>query len=498
MKNKRLSELLNNIKIIKCTGSCNPVINSLIYDSREVKKGSLFFALKGIHTDGHKYINKAIEMGAVAIVHSDNLESYNPAIDYIQVPDSRQSMSPISSAYYGLPSSKLKIIGVTGTDGKSSTVSMIHQLLEALGKKSGFISTVNYKTADKVAKHQIRQSTPESTTIHRLLAEMVDNGKEYAVVESTSHGLSDKTSRLKDVRFNGAVLTNVTHEHLEFHGSIENYRDDKANLFRMASDFAIINHDDDNYELFEEASGSVTKVSYSTNQKNCDYYSENALPDPKGTNFDILNKEDSHSIRLNIPGLVNIENILAATAAVKEITDESLMDILKQIPKLKSVKGRMALIKGSQPFDVYVDYAHTPGSYKKVFPLFKKAAKKRLITVFGSAGERDIEKRAVQGEIADQFSDIILLTDEDPRLEDSMGIINDIKEGIKNRELNKDLFLISDRKEAIKKALELAEPGDMVITLGKGHESSIEYSDGHHPWDEISIVEELLKDMKFR
>lgn len=498
MKNKRLSELLSCINTIKTTGSQNSEISSLIYDSRDVTEGSLFFALKGIHTDGHKFIEKAIKSGAKAIIHSDELSFYDESIDYVQVEDCRQAMSPLSSAYYDFPSNKLKVIGVTGTDGKSSTVSMIHQLLELSGKKAGFISTVNYKTGDIIEKGAIRQSTPEAPSIHKLLNEMVENNKEFAIVESTSHGLSLKTSRLKDVRFNGAVLTNVTHEHLEFHGTIEKYRDDKANLFRMARDFAVINSDDENYQIFERASGDIHKIYYSTIEKNCTLYACNAQTDPEGSDFVLHYRGRTFNVRLNVPGLVNIENIMAAIAAVLEISEISIEKILQSVPEVRSVKGRMALISGNQPFDVYVDYAHTPGSYKKVFPLFKKAAKNRLITLFGSAGERDIEKRSVQGAIADSFSDIIILTDEDPRLEDSVSIMMDIEKGIKNKTAGKDLFLISDRREAIKKALEIAEPGDMVITLGKGHESSIEYADGHHPWDEISVVESILQEMEYR
>lgn len=498
MKNKRLSELLRNINIVKLTGPTDCPVTSLAYDSREVIEGTMFFALKGIHTDGHKYIGKAIASGATAIVHSDDPDHFDDSVSYIKVEDCRKAMSPCSSAFYDHPSKELKVVGVTGTDGKSSTVSMIHQLLELSGKKSGFFSTVNYKTGNKIVKSAIRQSTPEAPTIHRLLREMVDHGKEYAVIESTSHGLSHRTSRLADVDFNGAVFTNVTHEHLEFHGSLEQYRNDKANLFRMATDFAVINLDDENYKIFEDASEAPFKLFYSTKRREADYYAAEAHPDSRGTDFTVDRDGKKHAVRLNIPGLINIENILAALAAVEQLSDLEWNTLLTFVPKLKSVKGRMARIEGSQPFDVYVDYAHTPGSYKKVFPLFRQSAGKRLITLFGSAGERDTEKRAVQGEIADSFSDIIILADEDPRLEDSMAIIRDICSGIKKKTEGIDLFLIPDRKKAIAKALDLAEDGDMVITLGKGHESSIEYADGHHPWDEISVVEELLKDRGFR
>jgi UDP-N-acetylmuramoyl-L-alanyl-D-glutamate--2,6-diaminopimelate ligase len=391
MKNNRLSELLTSINAIKCTGSNNKEISSLIYDSREVIKGSLFFALKGIHTDGHNYIDKAIESGAVVIIHSDDLDEYNNDVDYVKVENCRMAMSPLSSAFYDFPSKKLKIIGVTGTDGKSTTVSMIHQLLELCGKQAGFISTVNYKTGDSIAKSPIRQSTPEAPTIHKLLSEMIENGKEYAVLESTSHGLSYKTSRLKDVDFNGAVLTNVTQEHLEFHGTLEQYRDDKANLFRMASDFAIINYDDENHILFDKAAISEKIISYISLNKNCNVFAYNAVSDSEGPDFEITYNEKKYPIRLNVPGLINIENIMVSLAAVHEITGIEIYEIIKRIPQVKSVKGRMALIKGTQPFDVYVDYAHTPGAYKKVFPLFRKATEKKLITLFGSGGERDID-----------------------------------------------------------------------------------------------------------
>jgi len=489
---------LSDINVLKLTGPADCSVSSLAYDSREVVKGTLFFALKGIHTDGHRFIEQAIASGASAIVHSDDPESFDESVAYIKVEDCRRAMSPLSSAFFGHPSRELKVVGVTGTDGKSSTVSMIHQLLELCGKKAGFYSTVNYKTGDSIAKAAIRQSSPEATTLHRLLREMVDKGKEYAVIESTSHGLSDRTSRLADVDFNGAVFTNVTHEHLEFHGSLEQYRSDKANLFRMAKDFAVINRDDENYEIFEKASKAPVKLFYSTTSEKSDFYASNARPDSKGSDFTLHKSGKEYPARLNIPGLVNIENALASLAAVVQISGIEVETLLKALPKLKSVKGRMARIEGSQPFDVYVDYAHTPGSYQKVFPLFRQAAEKRLITLFGSAGERDTEKRAVQGKIADSFSDIVILTDEDPRLEESMSIIGEIRSGISKKTEGDDLFLIPDRREAIRKALELAGEGDMVITLGKGHEGSIEYADGHHPWDEISVVEELLHEMGYR
>lgn len=495
----KISALLDNFNdIIKKIGHLDNEITNIEFDSRRVNNGTLFFALKGIHTDGHNYISKAISLGAKAICHSDDLDYYNEQVVYIKVKDTKKTLSKLSAIFYNQPSKELKVIGVTGTDGKSTTVSLINQLLELLNKKAGFISTISFKSGDTEEKNVLRQSTPEASQIHSILREMVKNGKEYAVIESTSHGLSNKTCRLKDVDFNCGILTNITQEHLEFHGTLEQYRSDKGNLFRKLSEskkenvFGVVNLDDEQSGNFITYAGNKPVYTYSMTNHRADLYADSLNLDSNGSSVTLHFNNKSYPIRLNLPGKFNIENLMAAALSVFYITEERWEEIVEVIPELTSVKGRLNPVKSNADFSVVVDYAHTPGSFKKVLPAVKESIKGRLIVVFGSAGERDIQKRAVQGAIADKFADVIILTDEDPRLEDSDKIIKDIKRGIESKKLNSNLFLIPDRTLAITKAIELAEKDDMILTLGKGHESSMVYAHGSVPWNETEIIKTIL------
>ena len=494
---KRLSALLDNCNIILHVGK-NPFDNNVIvedinYDSRRVTKNSLFFALKGIHTDGHDYIETAIKNGASAVFVSKVPVKIDNNISYILVDDTRKVMSFISSAFYDHPSKKLKTIGITGTDGKSTTVSFTYQLLNMLGKKTGFISTVEYDSSGTIKKNPYRQSTPEAPEIMKFLFEMVSNNLEYAVIESTSHGLSDKTSRLTSVRYNAGILTNISHEHLEFHGTMENYINDKANLFRKAEDFCVVNYDEPAKSVFLSAS-AVPVLSYSLNDSNADIYSSSITLTKIGSQFNVHCYGKNLKAELCIPGIFNIENFFAAAIAVSKITNIDIEEIIPLSIKLKPVTGRMDIVDMGQNFTVIVDYAHTPGSFTKIFPMIKKSVKKRLISVFGSAGERDIEKRAVQGKIASEYSNILILTDEDPRGENSIDIINQIESGIIKGFDKASVYKISDRQTAIDKAMEIAQPGDTVILLGKGHEGSIIYKDKPIPWNEReSAIKALAK-----
>jgi len=496
----KITALLDNINNnIQKIGHLDPEITNLEFDSRRVSNGTLFFALKGIHTDGHNYIDKAITLGAKAICFSDDLANYNPDILYIKVENTKEALSSFSAAFYNNPSKELKVIGVTGTDGKSTTVSLIDQLLELNGKRSGYISTISFKSGNIEEKNVLRQSTPEASQIHSILREMVKNNKEYAIVESTSHGLSNKTCRLKDVDFNTGVLTNITQEHLEFHGSLEQYRNDKGNLFRKISkteketSFGVVNLDDPEATNFISYAKPKKVYTYSLKNKNADLYPIDIKQTPVGSTFKLVFKGVEYETKLNLPGLFNIENLMATILAVYNLGDITFNNIVRSIPNLHSVKGRLNSVPTRGEFSIVVDYAHTPGSFEKVLPTIKEIITGRLIVVFGSAGERDIVKRPIQGEIADKFADIIVLTDEDPRLEDSIKIIDDIKAGIKNKREDENLFIIPNRREAIGKAIDLAQKGDMILTLGKGHETSMVYSHGSEPWNEIEVVKEILK-----
>ncbi|MCL2294226.1 MAG: UDP-N-acetylmuramoyl-L-alanyl-D-glutamate--2,6-diaminopimelate ligase [Spirochaetes bacterium] len=485
---KRLSALLDNCNIISIAGKKpyenNVIIEDIAYDSRMVRNNSVFFALKGIHTDGHAYLDLAIKNGASALFVSVLPSNIDDNISYIVVDDTRKEMAFFSAAFYDFPAAKLKTIGVTGTDGKSTTVSFIYQLLNMVGKKTGFISTVEYDSSGTVRKNPFRQSTPEAPEITKILWEMVSNNLEYAVIESTSHGLSAKTARLAAVRYNAAVLTNISHEHLEFHGTMENYINDKANLFRKAEDFCVVNYDEPTKSAFLAAASGVPSLSYSIKDPSADIYASAISTTESGSQFTVHCNSKELKAELCVPGAFNIENFFAAAITVSKITGINIFDVISLSKSIKSTTGRMDIVDVGQNFTVIVDYAHTPGSFTKIFPMIKKNVKNRLIAVFGSAGERDTEKRAVQGAIASEYSDVIILTDEDPRGEDPIVILDQIESGIRKDFDASAVFKICDRQMAINKAMEIAQPGDTVLLLGKGHESSIIYGNKPMPWNE--------------
>ncbi len=502
-----LSVLLSSLKEVRRVGRSDPFVRGIAYDSRAVKLGYLFCALEGVHTDGHRYIEDAIRAGAVAILCRNMPSSLLDGVVYLQVEDPRKAMSRLSAALYRFPSRSLKVIGVTGTDGKSSTVYYIHQLLELLQKKSGLLSTVSLLTGGTLEKNPLRQSTPEAPIIQEVLATMRDSGKEFAIVEATSHGLSHRTSRLLDVEFDVGVLTNVTHEHLEFHGSWEHYLSDKTNLFRSLSlprsmakgcpAFGVTNRDDKSYSYVREHC-KVPLYSYSLQSSEADLFATHIESDLEGNSFQLHEQDSSVPCRIPLPGVFNIENVLAALLTVSRIEGVSPLSLSPLVKQLKGVRGRMTPVQKGQPFSVLVDYAHTPGAFEKLFPQVRKFTPGRLIAVFGSAGERDLEKRPMQGEIASRYADLIILTNEDPRLEDPMKILEDIAKGCGGKTRGKDLFLIPDRREAIQIAFRKALPKDTVLLLGKGHESSIILSSGPIPWDEIEIAASILEEFGYR
>ncbi|MCQ2604269.1 MAG: UDP-N-acetylmuramoyl-L-alanyl-D-glutamate--2,6-diaminopimelate ligase [Spirochaetia bacterium] len=496
---KRLSDLLEHCNFSQIHGNTDTEITGITYDSRRCRKGCAFFAFDGIHTDGSKFIGSAVANGASAVFVSKMPAEFIDGITYIQVDNIRKVMSALSSALYDDPSSRLKVIGVTGTDGKSSSVFFLYQMLNMLGEKTGFLSTVEYSDGNTIQKNPYRQSTPESSEIMMILDEMARSGCRYAALESTSHGLSERTMRLADVKYQAGILTNITHEHLEFHGTLEKYADDKANLFRKSSQFNVVNCSDRFAPHFMEAS-KVPVYGYALYGDRGELpggkpvlYADNIAADNSGTAFDAVYNGKNYKCRINIPGLFNVENFLGVALALIKITGFPPERIFSLSNELKAVKGRMEVVDMGQDFHLIVDYAHTPGAFQKLFPMMKSQTGNRLIAVFGSAGEKDTEKRAIQGDLASRYSDILILTDEDPRGEDSMRIIDDIASGICADFDRNNLYRIPDRTEAIQKAIELAEPGDTVLLLGKGHESTIIYSQGNIVWNERETAEKALK-----
>ena len=336
MQTKSLASLLTKDEILKRCGSLDTKITGICYDSRLIQPGSLFVALPGLHTDGHLFTREAIRRGAVAILHSQPLPTYQEGISYIRVNDTRRALSHAAAAYYDQPAQKLITIGVSGTDGKSTTVGLIHQILEAQGYSAGFISTVQRKIGDEVEKNPFRQSTPEAPEIQKMLRNMLHAGKRVAVIEASSHGLSHMTHRLSDVSFDAALVTNLTHEHLEFHGSFERYRADKANLFRMIkrNGFGVVNLDDAHHHYFMKVANRSV-YSYSIDQKRADLYASSLSCALSGTSFTVHWQYGNVPVRTHLPGMYNVSNLLAATLTVSRLLDINIDDLALHYPQLK-------------------------------------------------------------------------------------------------------------------------------------------------------------------
>ncbi len=495
----------------------DPEIHGLAYDSRKVEPGFAYFALPGLHLDGHSFIDSAIDRGAVAVIHQAPVDSPRPGIAYLRAADSRFAMSPFSDAFWGSPSKDLAVIGVTGTEGKSTTVFLVYQLLDLAGRKAGFVSTVQFRTGADELWNPEHQTTPEAPTVHAALAAMRDYGMEYAVVESSSHGLSPRTNRLGDVAFDVGIMTNVTHEHLEFHGTWEQYRQDKANLFRKLDQhdhakrlggvpaavpaFGVVNADDPSAAYFAAAHRGKT-FSFSVSGAEADLSVRALRPGADGNSYDVFVRESGKTIEIkdNLPGAFNAGNVLAAVLTVSGLLGVSAESLVPLVPRLRPVRGRMSVVDRGQDFEVLVDYAHTPSSFETVFPPLRRRLSRtggRIISLFGSGGERDREKRPRQGRIAADYSDIVILSDEDPRGEDPMELLEEIAAGCPEKSRGEELLLIPDRPTAIRKAFSLARPGDLVLLLGKGHENSIIYKERTIPFDEIGEAEKALAEMGY-
>ena len=566
---KLLSQLLPSFKntVVSADGKeitdlseiNNIPVSNLVFDSREVTKDSLFFALPGTHTDGNRFIEQAILAGANAVVFQGELspsqqkdiaqaiikrtldnaissENQKFAPVLINVPDSRFAMAPLSACFYDNPSERMVIFGVTGTEGKSSTVSFIWQLLRACGQKAGFISTVEYSYGGDALPNPQHQTTPEAPIIQHHLNEMLENGCKFAVIETSSHGLSTKLNRCGNISFDCGLFMNVTLEHLEFHKTFDQYRSDKANLFRALDksshqktiagttenlpSLGIVNLEDPSATYFAEATKSKV-YGFTSHGKAGRAADENGneiklpeispavkeyfeISDIKSDSnslsftFDSNDKSIHAQVESKLPGSFNAYNIMACIMAVKPYVSQSYQELAALIPQLTPIKGRMTEIREGQPFEVIVDYAHTPSSFETIFPPIRQRCKGRMFALFGSGGERDLTKRPLQGQIAASYCDIVILTDEDPRGEDSVELLKMIAAGAEKegKVLDKDMFIIPDRPSAIKKAFEMAEADDIILLLGKSHENSIIYRDRVMPYDEISTAKELLHQLK--
>ncbi|MDP8313745.1 MAG: UDP-N-acetylmuramoyl-L-alanyl-D-glutamate--2,6-diaminopimelate ligase [Candidatus Celaenobacter antarcticus] len=476
-------------------------ISGISFDTRNLEKGDLFVAIKGIDADGHKYINKAIEKGASAVLFEDETHKLQDKnIPFIKARNSREALARIAAAFYGFPARKLKIIGVTGTDGKTTTSTLIHHILNETGHKAGLITSINVIIGDRVFQTGFHTTTPDALSIQKYLAEMVAAGTEYAVIETSSHGLAQY--RVEACEYDIAVLTNITSEHLDFHKSREEYIHAKAHLFELLSlsykknnvpKISVLNYDDPSYSTLTKYDADQ-HFSFGLSNK-ADFWADKILHNETKLKFNVHTPIDEFEIASPLLGEYNVYNILAAvTVAYSQNIPKDR--IISAIDSLQNIKGRMELIPHTHgDFNVIIDFAHTANALEQALRSVRVFTKNRIHVVFGSAGLRDIQKRKEMGIIAGKLADKIYITAEDPRTESVEAIIEEVATGCaqEGRKEGIDFFMVPDREEAIEKAIISAQDGDTVITCGKAHETTMCYGTHELPWSEYLVVLNALK-----
>ncbi|MGQ0603786.1 MAG: UDP-N-acetylmuramoyl-L-alanyl-D-glutamate--2,6-diaminopimelate ligase [Anaerolineales bacterium] len=526
----QLSQLLIALPHLTArTGEGDPDITAITHDSRQVTPGTLFVATRGANFDGHHFIREAIAKGAAAIVMEQETREImgnegNPdlsrlsPVSFISVPNSREALGWLAAAWHRFPSRKLVLIGVTGTDGKTTTATLIHSILKAAGIHAGLISTVSAVIGNETLDTGFHVTTPEALEIQGYLARMAADGLTHAVLETTSHGLAQH--RVTGCEYDIAVVTNITHEHLDEHGSYENYRAAKGRLFEMLSTAArkpgvektgVLNADDSSFEYL---SGVLKekRLSYGVRQT-ADVVAHHIEYRPNSTQFNTSISELQFSISLM--GAFNVSNCLAALAATVGVLGIAPEAAQRGIAELRGVPGRMERIDLGQPFTALVDFAHTPNALRRALetarqmltaeaaPIDYKDApparlyKPRVIAVFGSAGLRDVEKRRLMAETSAELADITVLTAEDPRTESLDDILEMMAFGARTKGgvEGVSFFRVPDRGEAIRLAVRLAQPGDIVLACGKGHEQSMCFGLTEYAWDDRTALRAALAEV---
>ncbi len=460
-------------------------VTGLAHDSRAVGPGTLFFAVPGVHVDGHDFVAEAVKRGAVAVVVER--ETVGVSVPQLVVDRTRRALADAADAWFGRPSERLEVIGITGTDGKTTTSFLAVELLRAGGRRPGMVGTVELVVGDERISNEGRNTTPEAIELQELLASMVRAGNDCVVMEATSHGLA--LERTRNCRFDVGVVTGVTSEHLEFHGSLEAYRAAKAQLIEEAP-IAILNADDEAFADFR-ARARDRVLTFAIDAE-ADLRATDVVADADGSRFTLVAPGWEGDVRLPMPGRFNIANALAALA-IAHVEGVPLELAAEALGRTAGVPGRMERVDAGQPFSVVVDYAHTADSMAKVLRMLRPVTRGRLIAVFGSAGERDPTKRPAMGRASAELADYTIVTDEDPRLEDPRVINEAIADGARAAGAGEDaLVVIDDRREAIAHAIGLAAEGDVILLAGKGHETSIFYGRDKLPWDDRVVAREAL------
>ena len=482
----KLSELLQNIKPTKTLGNMDVDIKGIEIDSRKVARGGLFVAMKGTQVDGHSFIPKALELGAVAILCEDLPEKCPENVTFVQVTSTEEAVGPVATQFYGNPSTCLKLVGVTGTNGKTTIATLLYNMFRQFGHKCGLLSTVcNYIEDEAIpASH----TTPDAIELNRLLAKMVEKGCEYAFMECSSHAIAQQ--RIGGLQFAGGLFTNLTRDHLDYHKTFENYRDAKKKFFDdlPKNAFAITNADDKNGTFMVQNTRAQVKT-----------YSTRSMADFRARllecHFEGMYPEiDGREVGVQFIGKFNVSNLLAVYGAAVMLGKQP-EEILVAMSTLKSVNGRLEPVHSPDGFTAIIDYAHTPDALENVLNAIHEVLDGKggkIITVCGAGGNRDKGKRPLMAQEAVRQSDRVVITSDNPRFEDPQAIIDDMLAGLDQKQLKKVVSIV-DRKEAIRAACMMAEKGDVVLVAGKGHEDYQEIQGVKHHFDDKEVLREVFK-----
>jgi UDP-N-acetylmuramoyl-L-alanyl-D-glutamate--2,6-diaminopimelate ligase len=480
-----LSELLKAIQPLNVVGEKDIEIKEVNIDSRKIGEGHLFMAMRGTQTDGHAYIPNAIEKGATAVLCEDIPTEVNPHVTYIQVADSEEAVGKLAHAFYGYPTEKLELVGVTGTNGKTTIATLLYKIFRLFGYKVGLLSTVcNYIDDEAIPTDH---TTPDPITLNKLLGRMADEGCKYAFMEVSSHSIAQK--RISGLRFAGGIFTNLTRDHLDYHKTVENYLKAKKKFFddMPKQAFSLTNLDDKNGLVMLQNTKSKTYT-----------YSLRSLADFKGKVLEshvegMLLDINNHEVAVHFIGKFNASNLLAVFGAAV-LLGKSEEDVLVALSTLYPVAGRLETIHSPNGITAVVDYAHTPDALVNVLASLQEVmnGKGQIITVVGAGGNRDKGKRPIMAKEAAKGSDKVIITSDNPRFEEPQDIINDMLAGLDAKDMEKTLSIV-DRKEAIRTACMLAQKGDVVLVAGKGHEDYQEIKGVKHHFDDREVLRELFK-----
>lgn len=482
---KKLNDILKNVEILDLKGTLDHTVSSLAFDSRTVESNSLFVAVQGTQVDGHQFIAKAIEAGATTIVCQELPNQLNEHVCYVRVKSSPSALGVMASNFYDSPSSKLKLVGITGTNGKTTTATLLYNLFTQLGYKTGLLSTILNKIHLRAlpASH----TTPDALQLNKILSDMVNDGCDFAFMEVSSHAIEQ--DRVAGISFAGAVFTNITHDHLDYHLTFRNYLSAKKRLFDHLpkTAFALSNGDDKNGKVMLQ---NTPASKYLYGLKNMADFKCRVIEN----HFSGMQLEmDGSEVHTVLSGDFNAYNMLAvyATAILLKQNKEEVLPILS---RLKGAEGRFDLIRSKENITAIVDYAHTPDALKNVLETINslRTQNEQLITVVGAGGDRDREKRPLMAKIASTLSNRVILTSDNPRSEDPNAILGEMQKGIDQSKMRTTL-IIPDRKEAIKTAINLAAPNDIILVAGKGHEKYQEIKGVRYPFDDKQILTELLE-----